>query len=287
MKKNIKFTIVTGMSGAGKSQAVRSFEDLGYFCIDNLPPQLIPKIAELAVQSEGKIDKVALVVDSRGGKFFTEIFTALDSLKNIGIYYNILFLDASDSTLIRRFKETRRRHPLGKDDRLLEAIHKERVMLSKIKEKAQKIMDTSNLTAQELKKELKSFFAGDTGQLVVTVLSFGFKHGMPVDADMVLDVRFLPNPYYISELRELTGNDVLIKDYVCEKEVTKQFLSRLCSLLDFLLPQYKEEGKVSLNIAVGCTGGKHRSVVVANKIAELAENSGYSVLLKHRDITKK
>lgn len=287
MNKNIKFTIVTGMSGAGKSQAVRSFEDLGYFCIDNLPPQLIPKIAELAVQSEGKIDKAAMVVDSRGGKFFTEIFAALDSLKNMGIYYNILFLDASDSTLIRRFKETRRRHPLGQDDRLLEAIHKERVMLSKIKEKAQKIMDTSNLTAQELKKELKNFFAGDTGQLVVTVLSFGFKHGMPVDADMVLDVRFLPNPYYISELRELTGNDAPIENYVCEKEVTKEFLSRLYSLLEFLLPQYKEEGKVSLNIAVGCTGGKHRSVVVANKIAELAENSGYSVLLKHRDITKK
>jgi len=288
MKKNVSFTIITGLSGAGKSQAIRSFEDLGFFCVDNLPPLLIPKFAELAIQSDGKINKIALVIDSRGGKFFKDVFQALEELEEIGIKHSILFLDASDEVLVRRFKETRRRHPLAREGLIIEAIRQERKILSRLKEKAQKIIDTSGFTAQELKTEIKSFFSenDEWDKLVATVMSFGFKYGIPVDSDLVLDVRFLPNPYYVEELREFSGNEKVIDDYILSWDVTKEFFSRLFSLVEFLLPHYVSEGKTSLTIAIGCTGGRHRSVVVANKLGNFIKEKGYSTLLKHRDIKK-
>lgn len=288
MKKNVSFTVITGLSGAGKSQTVRSFEDLGFFCVDNLPPSLIPKFAELAIQSEGKIDKVALVIDIRGGKFFNDVFAALEILEEMGIKHSILFLEASDEVLVRRFKETRRRHPLAREGRIIEAIRQERKILSKLKEKAQKIIDTSGYTSQELKKEIKNFFSenDEWDQLVVTSMSFGFKYGIPVDADLVLDVRFLPNPYYVENLREFSGNEKVIDDYILSWDVTKEFFSKLFSLIEFLLPHYVEEGKTSLTLAVGCTGGRHRSVVVANKLRDFVREKGYATLLKHRDIMK-
>jgi len=288
MKKNVSFTIVTGLSGAGKSQAVRSFEDLGYFCVDNLPPLLIPKFAELAVQSEGKIDKIALVIDIRGGRFFHDLFSALEKLEEMGIKHHILFLDASDEVLVRRFKETRRRHPLAKEGRIIEAIKQERKILSKLKEKAAKIIDTSNFTAQELKREIKSFFAENDHweRMLVTVISFGFKYGIPVDADLVLDVRFLPNPYYVDTLREFSGNEQQIDDYVAKWEVTNEFFTRFFPLIEFLLPHYVTEGKSNLTIAIGCTGGRHRSVVVANRLSAFIKEKKYSFMLKHRDIKK-
>lgn len=288
MKKDLGFTIITGLSGAGKSQAMKSFEDLGFFCVDNLPPLLIPKFAELAAQSEGKVENIALVIDIRGGKFFDDVFAALETLEEIGIKYRIVFLDASDDVLVRRFKETRRRHPLAQEGRIFEAIRQEREILDRLKEKAQKIIDTSNFTAQELKQEIKSLFANDDewDRLVVTVMSFGFKYGIPVDADLVFDVRFLPNPYYIDGLRDFSGNEKEIDQYILSWEVTNQFFEKLFDMIHFLLPHYVKEGKTSLTVAIGCTGGRHRSVVVANKLSAFIQEKGYSVLLKHRDIKK-
>jgi len=288
MKKDIGFTIITGLSGAGKSQAMRSFEDLGFFCVDNLPPLLIPKFAELAAQSDGKVENIALVIDIRGGKFFQDVFAALETLEEMGIKYRVIFLDASDEVLVRRFKETRRRHPLAREGRIVEAIRQERKILDRLKEKAQKIIDTSNSTSQELKQEIKSLFAQDDewDKLVVTVMSFGFKYGIPVDADLVFDVRFLPNPYYIEGLRDFSGNEKVIDDYILSWDVTKEFLEKLFSLVCFLLPHYVNEGKTSLTVAIGCTGGRHRSVVVSNKLAAFIKEKGYSAILKHRDIKK-
>lgn len=288
MKKDLGFTIITGLSGAGKSQAMKSFEDLGFFCVDNLPPLLIPKFAELAAQSEGKVDNIALVIDIRGGKFFDDVFAALEVLEEMGIKYRVIFLDASDEVLVRRFKETRRRHPLAQEGRIFEAIREERKILDRLKEKAQKIIDTSNFTSQELKQEIKSLFANDDewDKLVVTVMSFGFKYGIPVDADLVFDVRFLPNPYYIDSLREFSGNEKQIDEYILSWEVTNQFFEKFFAMIHFLLPHYVQEGKTSLTIAIGCTGGRHRSVVVANKLSAFIQEEGYSVLLKHRDIKK-
>lgn len=288
MKKDFGFTIITGLSGAGKSQAVRSFEDLGFFCVDNLPPLLIPKFAELAAQSEGKIDKIALVIDIRGGKFFNDVFSALETLEEMGVRYRIVFLDASDEVLVRRFKETRRRHPLAREGRIIEAIRQERKILGRLKERAQKIIVTSNFTPQELKKEIKSLFSEDEDwdKLVVTVMSFGFKYGIPVDADLVFDVRFLPNPYYIENLRDFSGNEKQVDEYILSWDITKEFFEKFFSLIHFLLPHYVEEGKTSLSIAVGCTGGRHRSVVVSNKLAASIKGKGYTTILKHRDIKK-
>jgi len=288
MKKDVSFTIITGLSGAGKSQAVKSFEDLGFFCVDNLPPLLIPKFAELAAQSEGKVDKIALVIDIRGGKFFHDVFAALEILEERGVKYRIIFLEANDEVLVRRFKETRRRHPLDQDGRIVEAIRQERRILESLKEKAQKIIDTSDFTSQELKKEIKNLFADDEewDKLVVTVMSFGFKYGIPVDADLVFDVRFLPNPYYIESLKGFSGNEKEIDDYVARFQVTEEFLVKLFLLVDFLLPHYVNEGKTSLTIAIGCTGGRHRSVVVANRLADFIKGKEYFALLNHRDIKK-
>lgn len=286
--KDIKFVIVTGLSGAGKTQAIWCLEDLGFFCVDNLPPTLIPKFADLCAQSEGKINKIALVIDIRGGGFFNAVYGSLESLEEAGIKYEILFLEASDETLVRRFKESRRPHPLSPHGSILEGIREERTRLNELKGQAHKIIDTSNLTTKQLKEQIKSMYgAGDEeNSLKISVMSFGYKYGIPLDADLVFDVRFLPNPHYIDELRPLTGDDKEIQEYVWDSPTSRTFMRRFYSLLKFLIPHYIKEGKTSLAIAIGCTGGRHRSVTLANKLADLLDNKKYNISKRHRDLEK-
>ncbi len=288
LKKNIKFVIVTGLSGAGKTQAIQCLEDLGFFCVDNLPPTLIPKFAELCAQSEGKVNKIALVVDIRGGGFFDAVYESLESLDSLGIKCEVLFLEASNETLVRRFKESRRRHPLSQHGSTLEGIIEERTRLEELKGKAHKIIDTSNLTNKELKEQITSMYGEESEEksLIITVMSFGYKYGIPMDADLVFDVRFLPNPHYIDELRPLTGNDKQVQDYVLDSPISKTFMRKFSSLIRFLIPHYIKEGKTNLVIAIGCTGGQHRSVTLANKLAEFLDKKNYSVNKRHRDVEK-
>jgi UPF0042 nucleotide-binding protein len=286
--KDIRFVIVTGLSGAGKTQAIRGLEDLGFFCVDNLPPTLIPKFAELCAQSEGRVNKIALVVDIRGGGFFDAVYESLNSLKALGIKCEILFLEASDETLVRRFKESRRRHPLSDKGSTLEGIIKERARLEELKGEAHKIIDTSNLTNKQLKEQITSMYGtiSEEQSLNITVMSFGYKYGIPLDSDLVFDVRFLPNPHYIDELRPFTGNDKQVQDYVLDSPVSKTFMRKFSGLMKFLIPHYIKEGKTSLTIAIGCTGGQHRSVTLANKLAEALDTKNYNVNKRHRDIEK-
>ncbi|MGG7162839.1 RNase adapter RapZ [Clostridium ihumii] len=285
----MRFVIVTGMSGAGKTQAMRSLEDLGYFCVDNLPPTLIPKFAEACYQTEGKIDKIVVVVDIRGRKFFDDLIGSLTVLNEHGYNHEVLFLEATDEVIVKRYKESRRKHPLAPDGRIINGIVIERKKLKAIREKANYIINTTKLSNRDLNEEIINIL-GEQGQietkLLVNVLSFGFKYGIPVDADLVFDVRFLPNPYYITELKPYSGNDSPVRDYVLSKEETKQFIEKLNDMLQFLLPNYKKEGKRQLIIAIGCTGGRHRSVAIANKTCELLEKSGYTVTIDHRDINE-
>lgn len=289
MNEDVKLLIITGMSGAGKSQAIQSMEDLGFFCVDNLPPILIPKFAELCLQSEGKINKVALVVDIRGGEFFNDLFAALEGIKNLGIYFEILFLEASDEVLVKRFKETRRRHPLGTDGGVYEGISLERKRLGDLRGRADKIIDTSNLKPIELKEEIQRIWGkgNRNKKLAITIMSFGYKHGIPLDTDLLVDVRFLPNPYYIAELRPLTGLDAEVQEYVLKSPITKEFLDKYYQLLNFLIPLYVTEGKNHLVIAIGCTGGQHRSVAIANYLGEVLAKNDYQITIKHRDIEKR
>ncbi|KNZ68448.1 hypothetical protein Tfer_3026 [Thermincola ferriacetica] len=286
--KDTKLVIVTGLSGAGKTQAIWCLEDLGYFCVDNLPPTLIAKFAELCAQSEGKINKIALVVDIRGGGFFDSINESLENLDRIGIKYEILFLEASDETLVRRFKESRRPHPLRPHGRVLEGIHEERKRLEELRGRAHKIIDTSNLSNKQLKEEIIALFstAREEAALKITVLSFGFKYGLPMDADLVMDVRFLPNPYYVDSLRPLTGDDKEVQDYVMDSPISRTFLRKYYGLIKFLIPHYIKEGKTSLVIAIGCTGGQHRSVTLANKLGAMLQSDRNYVVVRHRDIDK-
>lgn len=288
MMKEIKFVIVTGLSGAGKTQAIWCLEDLNFFCVDNLPPTLIPKFAELCAQSEGKINKIALVIDIRGGDFFDSVFEALDTLKAGGIKYEVLFLEASDETLVRRFKESRRRHPLSPQGRVLDGIQQERQRLEELKGKANKIIDTSALTNQQLKEELTSIFGDpvESSKLHLTVMSFGYKYGIPLDADLVIDVRFLPNPYYVQELKNFTGNDIKVKEFVLNQPITKAFMRKFYNFIDFLIPHYIKEGKTQLVVAIGCTGGQHRSVTLTNQLAEMLTKKSHRTVVKHRDIFK-
>ncbi|NPV69620.1 MAG: RNase adapter RapZ [Firmicutes bacterium] len=286
---DIRFVIITGLSGAGKTQAVRSLEDLGFFCVDNLPPALIPKFAELCAQSSGdSVRRVALVIDIRGGEFFDDLAEALKGLEEVGLPYEILFLEANDEVLVRRYKETRRRHPLAPQGNILEGIKAERKKLEEIKGKANVIIDTSDLTPQRLREEILQIFSTEKERrrIIITVVTFGFKHGLPLDADLVFDVRFLPNPHYVESLRPLTGERDEVKEYVLKWPVTKKFMRRLNSLIRFLLPHYINEGKTQLNIAVGCTGGQHRSVVVAEELANALRGEGNTVVVEHRDIDK-
>ena len=285
----MRFVIVTGMSGAGRGTALKILEDAGYFCVDNLPVTLAGKFAELVYSSTSEISKVALGLDIRSGKTMDELASMLEKLTMAGYQYEILFLDASDDVLVKRYKETRRNHPLALDGRFIEGIAEERKKLSFLKKQADYIIDTSTLLTRELKQELDKIFVQnkDFKNLVITVLSFGFKYGIPNDSDLVFDVRFLPNPYYYEELRNLTGNDKEVQDFVMGFEVSHRFLDKLIDMIQFLIPNYVLEGKNQLVISIGCTGGKHRSVTLANRLYErLRENADYAVRIEHRDIGK-
>ncbi|OFI07491.1 glmZ(sRNA)-inactivating NTPase [Clostridium acetireducens DSM 10703] len=283
----MRFVIVTGLSGAGKTQAIRNLEDLGYFCVDNLPPTLIPKFAEACFKTDGRIDKIALVIDIRGGKFFDHLFKSLNYLKNQGYKYEILFLDASDEVLIKRFKESRRKHPLSPDGRILKGIDLERKKLREVKDRADNIIDTSEFSTRQLREKITKIYSEEgqiETQLIITILSFGFKYGIPVDSDLVFDVRFLPNPYYIKELKHYSGNDETVKKYVMDFQVSKVFVEKLVDMLEFLIPNYIKEGKRQLIISVGCTGGRHRSVTISNVLYEALKLNGHKVNVEHRDI---
>lgn len=286
----MEFVILTGMSGAGKSSALKMMEDMDYLCVDNLPIPLIIKFAKLANANpeEGQA-KVALGIDVRSGKGLDELKNVLEQLTDEKISYQILFLDAEDGTLVKRYKETRRKHPLAAGGSIEEGITKERKKMRFLKEEADYIIDTSKLLTKDLNKELKKIFLDKQSykSLFVSVLSFGFKYGIPEDADLVFDVRFLPNPYYVDELKRKTGQDKDVQDYVMQSEDAKIFLEKLKDMIDFLMPRYVAEGKNQLVIAVGCTGGKHRSVTIANALyAALEEKPEYGLRIEHRDIMK-
>jgi UPF0042 nucleotide-binding protein len=283
----MRFVIVTGLSGAGKSQVSRFMEDIGFYCIDNMPPKLLKSFAEICYQS--KLDKVAIVTDLRGGEMFTQIFDALEKLQKSDYDYEILFLEAADEALIKRYKETRRKHPLiSENDTVIDAITKERAVLSKIRAVSHNIIDTSNLTVTQLKEQITSIYKeGNKYEGIVTyVVSFGFKHGVPLDADLVFDVRFLPNPFYFAGLKEMTGEDKPVSDFVMKYSQSQEFLRKLNDMVSFLIPYYIEEGKSQLVIGIGCTGGQHRSVTIAKELYSHLKAEGHNVFLRHRDIEK-
>jgi len=282
----MEFLLITGMSGAGKSLALNYFEDRGFFCVDNLPPALISKFAELCLQSD--LEKIALVSDIRGREFFNELYKELSQIEKMNLNYDILFLEASDDVLIRRYKETRRRHPLDEEGRILDAIERERTLLEELRGRATKIIDTGELKISELQEELNQLFlsGADKNLLHLSLISFGFKYGIPRDADLVMDVRFLANPYYVESLKEKTGKDQEVRDYVLKWPATEKFYNKFFDLINFLLPEYKREGKSHLSIAIGCTGGKHRSVTTVIKLAEFLANQDFSINIEHRDIEK-
>ncbi|MCI9447640.1 MAG: RNase adapter RapZ [Lachnospiraceae bacterium] len=285
----MKFVILTGMSGAGKSTALKIMEDIGYFCVDNLPIALIEKFAELADLQDAELQKVAVGVDIRSGQTLEELQDVLDRLKQKGERFDILFLDSQDEVLVKRYKETRRSHPLAGNERVDKGIREERQRLEFLRKQASYIIDTSNMLTRELKAELEKIFVRnqDYKNLFVTIVSFGFKYGIPTDCDLVFDVRFLPNPFYVEGLRSKTGNDREIQEYVMQFPEAWQFLRKLEDLVKFLIPNYIVEGKTQLVIGVGCTGGKHRSVTLANALYErLADREGYGIKIEHRDIQK-
>ena len=285
----MRFVIVTGMSGGGKSTARKMLEDQGYYCVDNLPFALIPVFVEMAYAGAAHQDKVALCVDARSGSDLGELERILEEITIKGYPYEILFMECEDSVLIKRYKETRRAHPMSPKGRIETGITKERKALAFLKSHADYIIDTSNLLTRELKEELDKIFVDNKEfkNLVITVLSFGFKYGIPSDADLVFDVRFLPNPFYYEEMRPLTGNDALVHDYVMGFDVAKEFLTKLTDMAEFLIPNYIREGKNQLVIAIGCTGGKHRSVTLASELFEqLKKNHNYATKIEHRDIQK-
>ncbi|MEI3369827.1 RNase adapter RapZ [uncultured Clostridium sp.] len=283
----MRFIIVTGLSGAGKSEATNALEDMGYFCVDNLPPKLIKKFAEVCKQSQGSIDKVALVMDIRGGIFFDDLFESLSELSREQFQYEILFLDTSDEVLVKRFKEKRRSHPLAPGGRVITGIELERQKLREVKDKADVIIDTSKYAIKDLREEMARKF-GDKEmpekQMAITILSFGFKYGIPVDSDLVFDVRFIPNPFYIPELKPFSGNDEPVKNYVMDQIETQTFLEKANDMFEFLIPNYQKEGKRQLIISIGCTGGRHRSVAIANSIYETLHSNNHDVYVEHRDI---
>lgn len=283
----MRFVIVTGMSGGGKSTALKMLEDAGFYCVDNLPVSLIEKFIELIATPGSEITKVALGLDVRAGQSFSEATRILEKQKTEGYEFEILFMDASDTALVKRYKETRRVHPLAMQGRVEEGLVKEREMLQGIRAQADYIIDTSNLLTRELKEELDRIFIKNEeyNSLMITLLSFGFKYGIPADADLVFDVRFLPNPYYIEEMRQKTGNDKEVRDYVMQFEESTEFLDKLSDMLTFLIPNYVKEGKYQLVVAIGCTGGQHRSVTLANELYARMKNKGsYGVKLSHREI---
>ena len=284
-----RILIITGMSGAGKTQVMRTLEDLNYFCVDNLPPALIPKFAELCMQTEGKVNRIAFVIDIRGGEFFEEMVGVLDEMKLNGTKYELLFLDASDEVLIRRYKETRRRHPLANEGSLSQGITKEREKVGNVRAKATHILDTTNTTTTDLRDKIIALYgSGDSlSKMNVIIQSFGFKHGIPLDCDMMFDVRFLPNPFYVPELKMLTGNDQEVMTYIWNYQITREFTKKLEDMVLFLLPEYEKEDKSQFTIAIGCTGGNHRSVFIANKLCDFLRGHDYETQVAHRDLNKK
>ena len=282
----MEVVIISGLSGAGKSQAVNCLEDMGYYCIDNLPPALVKNFIELAMSERNLIEKAAFVIDIRGGDFFEDIKPCLAYLKEKELPSKVLFLEASNEVLIRRFKETRRLHPLNVDGENLVGIEKEREILSDLRTVADYVIDTSNMKAAKLKQELKSIFESgeEETKFIVNIMSFGFKHGIPLEADMVYDMRFLPNPYYVPSLKKLTGNSKKIQDYVLKYDEAQQFIDSVDNLLKLTIPCYIREGKYHLNLAFGCTGGHHRSVTMANVFAKKLKEQGLRITIEHRDL---
>lgn len=289
MNSSSRFLIITGMSGAGKSQVMHALEDIGFFCVDNLPPALISKFAELCALTTNSIQNIAVVVDSRGGEFFRNFNSILSELKLKEKNYELLFLEASNEALIRRYKETRRRHPMAKSGLLSEGIAMERSSLECVRSQATLIIDTSNMLPATLRKRIVELYTrySDTSGMSINIISFGFKYGLPIEADLVFDVRFLPNPYYIPELKKKTGNEAPVIEYIRSFEITQEFQNRLADFVDFLIPQYQKEGKSQLIIAVGCTGGMHRSVYLANHLEETCKKHGCVTITIHRDVDKK
>lgn len=283
----MKFVIVTGMSGGGKRTALKMLEDIGFYCVDNLPVALIGKFVELIVTPNSEVTKVALGIDVRAGQSFDELADILNGIKEAGYAYDMLYMEASDAVLLKRYKESRRMHPLSPEGRVEEGIHKERAILKPIREISDYVIDTSKLLTRELKEELDRIFIGNEAynSLIVSILSFGFKYGIPADADLVFDVRFLPNPFYIDELKHQTGQDQAVQDYVKSFPETEAFMDKLTDMIRFLIPNYVKEGKYQLVIAIGCTGGKHRSVTLANELYKRLKDQGeYGLTIGHRDI---
>lgn len=286
----MRFVIVTGMSGAGKSTALKMLEDVGYFCVDNLPVPMVTKLVDLLRMPNAEINKIALGLDIRSIHSFRELEQSLIALDDMHLSYEVLFLEASDEVLVKRYKETRRSHPLSGTGRVDQGIKEERTRLKVLKDRADYIIDTSRMLVRELKMEMNRIFVENKEykNLYITVLSFGFKYGIPSDADLVFDVRFLPNPYYIEELRPKSGNDKEVRDYVMANDKASQFLEKLTDMIEFLIPNYVSEGKTQLVVAIGCTGGKHRSVTLANALYEklLDVEEDYGIRIEHRDIEK-
>ncbi len=276
------------MSGAGKSTVINYFEDMGCYCVDNLPPTLIPNFVELILDKQQHYDRVVLGIDIRGGILFEDLFPGLAILQEKGYPHHILFLDCEEDTLVKRYKETRRLHPLARNERINEGIRKEKQMLEKVKESAKYIIDTTHLLPKDVRDVMYKIYETDKlfRNMMITIVVFGFKYGIPIDADLVYDVRFMPNPYYDKELRPFTGNDEPIKHFVMSHEVTHQFIEKLEDMIGFLVPHYEAEGKNQLVIAIGCTGGKHRSVVVANELCSFLRGNGSAVTIHYRDIDK-
>ncbi len=284
----IRFVIVTGLSGAGKSYAIKCLEDLGYFCVDNLPTTLIPTFAELCAHSDRAIRKIALGIDVREGEYLAHILETLQELRANGHVADVLFLEASEETLVRRYHESRRRHPLAGEGSVVDGIRAERKALAHLREAADRILDTSGLTVHQLKEQLVESYGapGKRDALTVSLISFGYKHGIPYDADLVFDVRFLPNPHFVDALRPLDGRDAPVKDFVLSEDESRQLLARLEDLVRFLLPLYQREGKAYLTIAIGCTGGRHRSVTLVEALRSVLQGLGFEPLVRHRDLDR-
>lgn len=283
-----RIVIITGLSGSGKSTALKALEDIGFYCVDNLPPMLVQKFIELCIQSNCEISKIALLIDIREREFLKEIPATIESLKREGYPTEILFLEASDEDLIKRYSETRRPHPLSGHESPLSAIQKERIMMKPLREKADRVIDTTSLNVHQLKSLIQSLYSKWSPSKIIrlNIVSFGYKYGIPLEADLVFDVRFLPNPYFIEELKAASGQDQRVADYILRWRETRTFINKIKDLLDFLLPLYEKEGKSYITIAFGCTGGKHRSVVIANEVGRLINPERFKINVIHRDIDK-
>ncbi len=283
--KNLSVVFITGLSGSGKSNAIKCFEDLGFFCVDNLPTALLPKFTELCAQSGNEINRVAIGIDVRERGFFKNFLEILDELKKENYAIEILFLEASDEALVRRFSETRRPHPLAKNGSVIDGIRLEREMLSELRKRADKIIDTTNYSVHQLKEILNKYYLESEGsKLTISFISFGYKFGIPYDVDLIFDVRFMQNPNFVKELKLLKGSDKRVIDYILKFQEAKAFLEKLYEFLKFLIPMYEKEGKSYLTIGIGCTGGRHRSVAVSEILKGYLEKEGYSLNIKHRDI---